>query len=97
MNTNAALSFKDIAELTRDEKREIWMKRTRHTIAFLASVVGVAPNVLSRYLRSSDMPAAHHAKLVAYGVPEEILPAPVQKSLGRPPVTPISFHSPIEQ
>jgi hypothetical protein len=88
MNNNAELSFTNIAELTRAEKREIWMKRTGHTVTFLASVVGVVPNVLSRYLRSEDMPAAHHAALVAYGVPPEVLPDPVQKPRGRALVSP---------
>ena len=89
MNTNAALSFKDVADLSRDEKREIWMKRTGHTVKALASIVGVVPSVLSRYLASDDMPAVHHKTLVAYGVPAEVLPDPVQKPRGRTPVTPI--------
>ena len=94
MNANTELSFTNVADLTRDEKREIWMKRTGHTVTLLASVVGVVPNVLSRYLRSEDMPAMHHAALVAYGVPPEVLPDPVQKARGRTPVSPVHSEQP---
>lgn len=91
---NTELSFNSLADLTRDEKREIWMRRTGHTVTLLAAVVGVVPNVLSRYLRSEDMPAAHHAALVAYGVPPEVLPKPVQKPRGRTPASPILPEQP---
>ena len=88
MNANTELSF-IVANLTRDEKREIWMKRTGNTVARLASVIGVVPNVMSRYLRSDDMPATHHEALVAYGVPPEVLPDPVSRTPGRNPVVPL--------
>lgn len=94
MNANAALPFKDVTDLSRDEKRETWMKRTGHTVKVLASVVGVVPSVLSRYLASDEMPLVHHNALVAYGVPAEVLLAPVQKTRGRPPVTPIHSAQP---
>lgn len=88
MNQNTETSFLNIADLTRDEKREIWLKRSGHTQAQLADVVGVVPNVLSRYLRAASMQVDHQKALVAFGVPEELLPPPEAKRPGRPPRTP---------
>lgn len=89
MSNNTEIPFMNIDDLTRDEKREIWMKRTGHTVRTLAAVIGVVPSVMSRYLRSPDIPAQHHAALVAYGVPAEVLPEPVRRTPGRNPITPV--------
>lgn len=95
MENNVALSFMDLAELSRDEKREIWMKRTGHSVAFLASLLKIYPSVLSRYLLSPEMPAVHHKVLVEYGVPPQLLPEPVYRPPGRKRIVP--FIQPVPQ
>lgn len=59
----------------------------------LTAVVGVVPNVLSRYLRDEFMPVKHHAALVEYGVPEEVLPPPGVCKRGRPNRIPVTQAS----
>ena len=72
----------NVADLTRDEKREIWMRRAGETLANLAAVAGCVPSVLSRHLRSDTMPVPMHARLVEYGVPAGLLPDPFEKKRG---------------
>lgn len=85
MNDNTVKSCANLADLSRDEKREIWMKRNGFTVTSLASFVGVVPATLSRTLRNATMPVAQHEKLVRLGMPAEILPAPLDKKTGPAP------------
>ncbi|MDL2279046.1 hypothetical protein LJC15_00080 [Desulfovibrio sp. OttesenSCG-928-G11] len=68
------MSFIDLPDLTRDEKREIWLKRSGNTVVGLASVAGVSVPTLSRRLRDEAMPIDMHKLLTDYGVPLEVLP-----------------------
>lgn len=84
MLDNAATYCPNLADLSRDEKREIWMKRHGFSITALARLVGVVPSTFSRTLRNATMPVAQHEKLVRLGMPPEILPEPFDKKPGRP-------------
>lgn len=75
----------NIAELTRDEKREIWCRRQGETLLSLAQVAGVHKSTLSVHLRSVTMPVAQHARLVEYGVPVDLLPDPLDRRSGPKP------------
>lgn len=83
MNNNAEMSFLEIPELTRDEKREIWLRRTGNSVEILSGIAGVTPSTLSRHLRSESMPSCHHILLIEYGVPAVCLPLPSDKTRGR--------------
>lgn len=76
----------NIDELTIHERRQIWLKRNQCTLSMLAKAAGVSVSVLSRTLRSPTMPTARHGALVAFGVPSELLPEPVDKKPGPKPV-----------
>ena len=78
----------NLAELTRDEKREIWCKRKGETLRNLAQVAGVTKSTLSVHLRRETMPVAQHARLTEYGVPAELLPAPLDRKTGPKPRCP---------
>lgn len=84
MLDNAATCCPNLADLSRDEKREIWMKRHGFTLTGLAGFVGVTTSTFSRTLRNATMPVAQHEKLVRLGMPPEILPKPFDKKPGRP-------------
>jgi DNA-binding CsgD family transcriptional regulator len=80
-----AKTFADITELTRDEKREIWMTRQGISLAALCVVVGCTVSTLSKHLRNETIPVEHHLKLVRFGVPAELLPLPVDQKRGPKP------------
>jgi hypothetical protein len=71
-----------VADLTRDEKREIWMRRNWETLDALAAAAGCCTSVMSRHLRSDTMPTKYHRRLVEYGMPVELLPTPADKRRG---------------
>jgi lambda repressor-like predicted transcriptional regulator len=71
--------------LSKEEKREIWLRRKGITQAMLAKVAGVSPSSLSYLLQQPTMPSARHAALVAFGVPEELLPEPLDRKSGPKP------------
>jgi hypothetical protein len=75
----------NLSDLTRDEKREIWMKRQGETLEGLAVVCGCGISALSRHFRNETMPTAHHQKLVEYGMPADTLPEPLDRPRGPKP------------
>jgi hypothetical protein len=72
----------DLTEITRNEKREIWIKRQGETLGHLALITGVSTATLSRHLRNETMPVKLHECLVSYGVPAELLPMPLDQKPG---------------
>jgi hypothetical protein len=82
---NNKTCFENVTQLTRDEKREIWLKRNSQTLQGLAVAAGVSKGRLSIVLRGETMPPAIHARLVEYGVPEELLPPPLDIPPGPKP------------
>lgn len=88
METVNQTSFIDLPELTRDEKREIWLRRTGNTLKLLAGVAGVSVSTLSLNIRNNTMPVRQHETLVAYGVPPQILPDPMDQKPGPKPSLP---------
>ena len=87
MKTVSQTSFIDLPDLSRNEKREIWLRRTGNTLKILAQVAGVSLPTLSSQIRGSTMPVRRHEALVAYGVPPQILPEPVDQKSGPKPRT----------
>lgn len=89
MKTVSKISFIDLPDLTRDEKREIWLKRTGNTLRSLAEVAGISLSTMSNHMRNATMPSRQYEALVAYGVPEEVLPDPLDRKPGPKPKTPL--------
>jgi transcriptional regulator with XRE-family HTH domain len=75
-------SFSNLAELSKEEKRDIWMHRNRVTQSILAKVAGVSKCTISYFLRQPTMPSIRHAALIAFGVPCELLPEPLDRKTG---------------
>lgn len=82
---NSETTFLNLPQLSKNEKREIWLKRKEITLETLANLVGVKVPGLSKNLRNKTMPVEQHATLVAYGLPPEILPAPLDQKRGPKP------------
>lgn len=65
-----------IIELTRKEKFLIWMKRNKLTFGQLADLLDVCPSAIQYYSERETMPLRHYTKLIAFGIPADILPEP---------------------
>lgn len=89
MKTISEIPFTDLPQLTKDEKREIFTKRQGWTLPLLANVAEISASVLSRHLRNKTMPTISHAKLVAFGMPAELLPEPKDNKSGPKCRTPL--------
>lgn len=94
MKNVSQTSFINLPDLTREEKREIWLRRTGYTLKILAQVAGVSLTTLSLHMRNKTMPVRQHETLVAFGVPPEILPEPLDKKSGPKPRTLESVAAP---
>lgn len=85
LTNNSETSFLNLPQLSKNEKREIWLKRKEITLETLANLVGVKVSGLSKNLRNKTMPVEQHAVLVDFGLPPEILPAPQDQKRGPKP------------
>lgn len=74
-----------IADLTRAEKLEIYMKRTGITFSDIAKPIGVAPASARRMLLNDSIPTWRHTQLLKAGVPEQLLPPARDIAPGRKP------------
>ena len=85
MQTIDAKNSMNLTDLTRDEKREIWMKRQGETLESLGAVAGCGFSSLSRHLRNETMPTIYHQRLIAHGMPVDALPEPMDRKRGQKP------------
>lgn len=95
---NTAMSFLNVPDLTVDEKRDIWIKRSEFTLNSLAEAAGVSASVLSRSMRNETMPTKQHAALLALGMPVNLLPRPEDKKTGpkpKPRISPGAVSHPV--
>lgn len=76
MQTITSMSCINLAELSQEEKRELFIRRAGWTLSYLAKNVGVSTATLSRHLRNTRMPSEQHRALVDLGMPPELLPEP---------------------
>lgn len=90
---NSQIAFINLPQLSKNEKREIWMKRQQITMDTLAEVAGVKTPAISRNLRNDTMPVEQHKALVAYGLPAEILPVPMDQKRGPKPRKMMQAHA----
>ncbi|MEZ6855010.1 hypothetical protein [Halodesulfovibrio aestuarii] len=74
-----------IADLTRAEKLEIYMKRTGLTFADIAKPLNVAPASARRMLLNDSIPTWRHTQLIKAGIPEMLLPPARDIAPGRKP------------
>lgn len=63
-----------IADLTRAEKLEIYMKRKKITFSDIAKSIDVAPASARRMLLNDSIPTWRYNQLVEAGLPEVLLP-----------------------
>lgn len=82
---NSEITFINLPQLSKNEKREIWLKRREITLEALAKLVGIKTAAISRNLRNDTMPVEQHKALVDYGLPAEILPDPMDQKRGPKP------------
>lgn len=77
-------SMKDIMQinLTRQDMLSIWLKRQGKTQADIARALEVGEVSVSRWMRAESIPVKRHEQLVKFGIPAELLPAPVDITPG---------------
>jgi len=66
------------AELTKQEKLLIWMRRAGKNNANLAKFAKVAPITAGRWLRAESLPWYRVQILHDFGIPEELLPSSIK-------------------
>lgn len=76
-----------VTHLSRREKLEVWMRREGVTFVALGRHCGVTPYNVAKLLRQETMPVRRHEQLAAFGVPAELLPAPLDIKPGPKPRT----------
>lgn len=78
-------SVPTLTDLTRQERLDLWMRRTGTTFVLLGEICGIHANCVTSHLRADTMPVRHHAALVAAGMPLELLPDPQDQKPGPKP------------
>lgn len=69
-------------DLTRQDMLSIWLKRQGKTQADIARALEVGEVSVSRWMRAQSIPVKRHEQLVKFGIPAELLPAPVDITPG---------------
>ncbi|MEZ6854346.1 helix-turn-helix domain-containing protein [Halodesulfovibrio aestuarii] len=64
-----------IADLTRTEKLEVYMKRKKLTFSDIGKAIGVSRAAAHKLLFGKSVPTYRHAQLVAAGIPEVLIPS----------------------
>lgn len=62
----------------------LWMEENDCSLPRLAVMAGVSEVFMRVLLRRETIPVKRHTQLVALGMPEELLPTPIQPVMGRP-------------
>jgi len=85
----------NLTELSRQEKLRLWMARTGVRFVDMAVALDVTPAAIGKLCKQATMPEHRHRALVAFGVPADLLPAPLNvKSGPKPRVRCISSTAP---
>ena len=69
-------------EPTRQELLLLWLKRNGIQQGDIAKALHTGKNTVSRWLRADTIPTWRHRQLLDYGIPAELLPAPVDIAPG---------------
>lgn len=75
----------NLAELSREERFKIWMRREKITLTALAKHLGITLQSVRFLTRNETMPTHRHAQCLAFGIPAELLPRPFDITPGRKP------------
>jgi len=78
-------SVTSLTPVTRQERLELWMRRSAITFLRLGEICGISGVVMSQHLRAETMPVRHHAALLAAGMPAELLPGAQDQKPGPKP------------
>lgn len=77
----------NLIPVNRQEALLLWMRRTGRTYVSLGSEINVSGNAVSKLLGQETMPTHRHRQLLELGVPEELLPQPLDLKPGPKPRT----------
>lgn len=69
-------------EPTRQEALLIWLRRRGLQQCDIARRLGIGQNTVSRWLNADTIPSWRHRQLLSLGIPEGLLPAPVDIAPG---------------
>lgn len=79
-----------LADLTRQERLLIWLRRAGLTNKAIAEAVGVKPAAVTRWFEAETIPPYRHDQLTRFGIPAELLPAPVYRYAKPAAVAPVA-------
>lgn len=68
--------------LTRQELLTLWLRRNNLKQCQIAAALDLSCPGVSRLIRAKSIPSRHHKKLVGMGIPEELLPPPLDLTSG---------------
>lgn len=74
-----------IADLSRTEKLEIYMKRKKITFVDIGKAIGATRSTAFNLLTGNSVPTHRHAQLVKAGIPEILIPPARDIAPGRKP------------
>lgn len=77
----------NLIPVNRQEALLLWMRRTGQTYVRLAGEMGLTGNAVSKLLGQDTMPTHRHSQLLELGVPQELLPQPMDLKPGPKPRT----------
>lgn len=69
-------------EPTRQELLQLWLKRNGIQQGDIASALNTGKNTVSRWLRAETIPSWRHQQLQVFGIPQELLPTPLDIAPG---------------
>lgn len=75
----------NLTELSRQEKLRLWMARAGVRFVDMAVALDVTPAAIGKLCKQATMPEHRHRALVAFGVPADLLPAPLNIKGGPKP------------
>ena len=73
--------------VNRQEALLLWMHRAGQTYTRMGAALDVTPNAVSKLLGNETIPVQRHKQFLALGVPEELLPQPLDIKPGPKPRT----------
>lgn len=69
-------------EPTRQELLQLWLKRKGIQQGDIASALNTGKNTVSRWLRAETIPTWRHQQMLDFGIPQELLPTPLDIAPG---------------
>lgn len=69
-------------EPTRQESLLLWLKRNCIQQGDIASALNIGKNTVSRWLRAETIPSWRYQQLLDFGIPQELLPKPLDIAPG---------------